>query len=81
MSSKKTGGKEDDSDDDSNMLNVVEGSLTAGLDASVLTNRTKSKFNTTSPHTTIHDLFRILFPGQSLLKSPDHLLAAEVQCK
>ena len=80
MSSKKTGGKEDDSDDDSNMLNVVEGSLTAGLDASVLTNRTKSKFNTTSPHT-IHDLIRILFPGQSHLKAPDHLLAAEVQCK
>ena len=81
MSSKKTGGKEDDSDDDSNMLNVVEGSLTAGLDASVLTNRTKSKFNKTSPHTTIHDLFRILFSGQSHLKTPDHLLAAEVQCK
>ena len=81
MSSKKTGGKEDDSDENSNMLNVVEGSLTAGLDASVLTNRTKSKFNTTSPHTTIHDLFRILFCGQSHLKTPDHLLAAEVQCK
>ena len=81
MSSKKTGGKEDDSDDDSNMLNVVEGSLTAGLDASVLTNRTKSKFNTTPPHTTTHDLLRILFCGQSHLKTPDHLLAAEVQCK